>query len=116
MILATSSTGYVGVNAASSTPTMNTTAVISTVKRRPIQVGHSPGGKRADHGADKQQARDEFLLERGEPAEVFLDEQQRPGDHAGVVAEEQAAERRDRRAHRDMPAHAPRIHLCACAL
>ena len=39
---ATSSTGYVGVNAASSTPRMNTTAVISTVKRRPIQSDTRP--------------------------------------------------------------------------
>ena len=91
---------------------MNTTAVISTWPA-PDPVGHPARAKRADRGADEQQARDELLLERGEPAEVLLEEQQRPGDHAGVVAEEHAAERRDRRAHRDMPAHAPRIHLCS---
>jgi hypothetical protein len=34
--------------------------------------------------------------------EILADEQQRPGDDAGVVAEQQAAERRDRRALHDM--------------
>ena len=42
MIRATSSTGKVGVNAASSTPTTNTAAVIRTVSRRPIRSATRP--------------------------------------------------------------------------
>ena len=42
MIRATSSVGKVGVNAASSTPTMNTTAVMSTVSLRPMRSDTRP--------------------------------------------------------------------------
>ena len=45
MILAASRTGYVGLNAASRTPRMNTTAVIMTVTRRPIRSATRPAVK-----------------------------------------------------------------------
>ena len=69
------------------------------------QVRHPPRQQRADHRADQQQAGDQLFLEGGEPAEVLLDEQQRPRHHPGVVAEQQPAESGHPRAERDMPAH-----------
>jgi hypothetical protein len=61
-------------------------------------------GRRADERPDEQDAGQQFLVKGRQAAEIPADEQQRPGDDAGVVTEEQAAERGDRRAEQDMAA------------
>ena len=81
-----------GENAARATPTTNSAAVASTVGRRPIRSATRPGDLRADHRPDEQEAGHELLVERRQAVKVLADEQQRPGDDPGVVAEQQAAE------------------------
>ena len=78
--------------------------------QHPAAVGvREPAGEAgAEHGADRHRADDEPGLEAGE-VEVRGDEQQRPGDDAGVVAEQQAAEPGDRRRHHDVAADLPGI-------
>jgi hypothetical protein len=67
-------------------------------------VGDPPARQRADQGSDQQDAGEQFLVEGRQAGEVLADEQQRPGDDPGVVAEQQPAERSDRRAEKDMAA------------
>ena len=72
----------------------------------PVGVGGWPGDRGAADGADRDRGDDQALGEAVE-AEVPLDEEQRPGDDAGVVAEEQAAEARDRGGQDDVAPRPP---------
>jgi hypothetical protein len=65
-------------------------------------VGDPARRQRTEKGPDQQDAGQQFLVEGRQAGEVLADEQQRPADDAGVVAEQQAAERGDRRAQQDM--------------
>jgi hypothetical protein len=60
-----------------------------------VAVGRGPGKSGAGDGSDRHRGDDQTLGEAAE-AEVALDEEQSPGDHTGVVAEEQPAEPGDR--------------------
>ena len=59
-------------------------------------VGEAAADQRAEGGADQQRADDEALPAGGQ-VEVVAHVEQRAGDDAGVVAEEQPAQRRDDR-------------------
>jgi hypothetical protein len=67
-------------------------------------VGDPACRQRSDQGPDQQDAGQQFLVEGRQAGKVLADEQQRPGDDPGVVAEQQAAEGGDRRAKQDMAA------------
>ena len=62
----------------------------------PVLVGRRPGVGGAEDGADRNRGDDQSLFEAAQ-AEVVLDEEQSPGDDAGVVAEEEPAETGDGR-------------------
>src|ERR1044072_709135 len=62
----------------------------------PVAVRRRPRDPGPHHGADRYRGYDQTLLEAAE-IEVALDEEQSPGDDAGVVAEKQPAESGDRR-------------------
>ena len=62
----------------------------------PDAVGEGSAAEGAEDGAEQQRGYD-YLLPRVRELEVVLDEEQRAGDDARVVAEEQPAEGRDGR-------------------
>ena len=68
-----------------------------------VAVGGGAGDRGARDGADRDGGDDQALGEAAE-AEVVLDEEQRRGDDAGVVAEQQPAEAGDRRRQHDVSA------------
>jgi hypothetical protein len=63
--------------------------------RRRLIAGEPARDQGAAHGAD-QDHRDEELAGAGRDVEILVDEEDRAADHAGVEAEEEAAERGDR--------------------
>jgi hypothetical protein len=72
-----------------------------------VAVGGGPGEGCAADGPDRHRGHDQALSEAAE-VEVALEEEQRPGDDPGVVAEEQPAEAGDRRRQYDVaPRSAP---------
>jgi hypothetical protein len=72
----------------------------------------TPGG--AGHRPDRHRGDDQALGEAAE-VEVTLDEEQRAGDHARVVAEEQPAETGDRRRQHNVALRPPPGRLKAVA-
>jgi hypothetical protein len=75
----------------------------------PDRVGEPAAAQRADHAADQQRTRHEPDL-KGVEAELGFDQQQRTGDHAEVVTEQQAAQRTEYVGRRAQPlrrAHPP---------
>ena len=66
------------------------------MRRRRERVGGEAGEDRADDRPDQQRADERLLLELG-GVQRLVDVEQRAGDDAGVVAEQEAAERSDTR-------------------
>ena len=60
----------------------------------PYLIRETASDRGADHGAQQNGAYNDFLLQSGE-AEVLLNEKNRTGDNAGVVAKEQSGKRGD---------------------
>jgi hypothetical protein len=77
--------------------------------RLPLVRGRAGEGGAEDR-ADRHRGDDQALGEAAE-VEVGLDEEQRPGDDAGVVAEKQPAEARDRGGEDDVSPRSPRGFL-----
>ena len=72
----------------------------------PVAVGCWPGERGPGHGADRHR-RDHQALRKAAEVEIGLDEEQRPGDDTGVVAEQQPAEPGDRSRQHHIAARPP---------
>ena len=89
-------TARLGASTPPRVPTKKRTARMVSVFFRPRASLSRAADERPDRGSDQQGARDQALARRGQP-QVRLHRLQGAVDHAGVVTEEQAAERRDDR-------------------
>ncbi len=66
----------------------------------PHPIRKTASDRSADHGAQQNRAYNDFFLQSGQ-AEVLLNEKNRAGDDAGVVAKEQSGKRGDSGYDRD---------------
>ena len=95
-----------GAKAATREPAMKMSPVKKMTLRRPNRSERPPAKAAPTAAPAERDARDQALHAGGE-GELRPDEEQRAGDHAGVVAEEQPAQRRD--ADDQIEAHSPSL-------